>query len=99
MFRAARQRAVLAGVPFEIEISDIEIPSKCPVLDVPLVLHSGRKGPRDSSPTLDRIVPSRGYVRGNIIVVSWRANRLKSDATMEELARIVDWYRSATSAV
>lgn len=94
MHRAARLRARLAGVPFEIEIADIQIPAKCPVLDVALVLNRGRRGPRDSSPTLDRIVPSLGYVRGNIIVVSWRANRLKSDATMDELERIVDWYRA-----
>jgi hypothetical protein len=94
MLRNARLRASVAGVPFEIDVDDIEIPHTCPVLGLPLILHHGRKGPRDSSPTLDRIVPSLGYVRGNIIVVSWRANRLKSDATMDELARIVAWYRA-----
>lgn len=98
MFLAARKRARIVGVPFDLDVTDIEIPARCPVLGMPLTLHHGRRGPRDSSPTLDRVVPSLGYVRGNVIVVSWRANRLKSDATMEELSRIVEWYRCAADA-
>lgn len=94
MFQAARKRARLAGVPFDLVESDIEIPQCCPVLGIPLVVSSGRKGPRDASPTIDRFVPSLGYVRGNVGVISWRANRLKSDGTTDELMRIVDFYRA-----
>jgi hypothetical protein len=37
------------------------------------------------SPTLDRIDNSKGYIVGNVWVISMRANRLKSDATVDEL--------------
>ena len=91
----ARARARHAGVPFELSEEDFEIPPVCPVLGMVLKPGRGRRGPTEASPTLDRITPSRGYVRGNIVVVSWRANRLKSDATMLELETIVRWYREA----
>lgn len=94
MLAGARKRARLAGVPFDLREEDFIIPQTCPVLGIRLEMSTGRRGPRDMSPTLDRIVCSRGYVRENVIVVSWRANRLKSDATIDELARIVDWYRA-----
>jgi hypothetical protein len=92
MMLAARKRAQQAHVPFAITEEDFEIPERCPVLGLCLESRRGRRGPIDSSPTLDRIVPGLGYVRGNVVVVSWRANRLKSDATLEELTRIIDWY-------
>ena len=79
-------------MPFELSEHDFEIPDVCPVLGIPLAMGVGRSGPREWSPTIDRIIPSLGYVPGNVVVVSWRANRLKSDGTMEELARIVSWY-------
>jgi hypothetical protein len=94
MLLAARKRARAAGVRFALSEDDFEIPDKCPVLEIPLEVGRGRPGPSDSSPTLDRIVPSLGYVAANVVVVSWRANRLKSDADISELARIVSWYRS-----
>lgn len=61
---------------------------------MPLVVHigGGRMGPRPDSPTLDRLDNTKGYVRGNVIVVSYRANRLKSDATIYELRRLAEFY-------
>lgn len=50
-------------------------------------------GPRDGSPTLDRIVPDKGYVRENVWVISGRANRIKNDATIEELELIAEALR------
>lgn len=46
----------------------------------------------DGSPTIDRIINDLGYVKGNVIVISWRANRIKSDATLAELKAIVAFY-------
>ncbi len=46
-------------------------------------------------PTLDRIIPSRGYVRGNIAVISFRANFLKRDATLDELRKIIRYIEGA----
>ena len=71
---------------FNITIEDINIPEKCPVLGIPLVLHKGEgKGPKYDSPSVDRIDSNLGYVKGNVRVISWRANTLKSNANYTEI--------------
>ena len=84
-FYDARKRAQKFGLPFSIEPEHIVIPSRCPVLGIELTAN----GPRDTRPSLDRIVPALGYVPTNIRVISFRANRIKSDATPEELRRVL----------
>lgn len=93
MWGKARARASAKGVPFSITPADIVIPSHCPVLGIPLVRKVGR-GPGDDSPSLDRIEAAKGYVPGNIVVISLRANRIKNDATLEELERVTAWLRT-----
>jgi hypothetical protein len=95
MWEKARQRAQKAGVPFTIQLGDILIPPFCPVLGIPIQRNTGARGSSDSSPTLDRIEPQRGYVVGNVAVISWRANRIKNDATLIELQRIIEWLETA----
>jgi hypothetical protein len=97
IFRAVRGRAQGAGKEFDLHISDIVIPDKCPVLGIPLKFNIGNKGPSDNSPALDRIDNTKGYVWNNVIVVSWRANRIKNDATAEELRAIADFYEKLKS--
>ena len=84
---AARCRAKYKGLPFNINVEDIQIPEKCPILGIPLCHKDGF--PDDGSPALDRIIPSLGYVKGNIMVISHRANNIKGDASLEELRAIV----------
>lgn len=84
LFYGARQRAANTGLAFDLEPSDVVIPEKCPWLGIAIEVGVG-KGRRDNSPSLDRIDNSRGYVKGNVEVVSWRANNLKSTATFDEL--------------
>lgn len=93
LWRAARLRAHKRGLPFDLEVSDAAIPSACPVLGIPLTPCLG-KGLTDSSPTVDRIDNAKGYVKGNVLVVSWRANRIKNDATVAELRAITNFYES-----
>lgn len=93
MAKMAKARAKEKNVPFEIERGDIFVPEFCPVLGIRLA-HSWGHGPKDETPSLDRIKPSKGYVRGNIAVISNRANRMKSDGTAEEHERIAAWMRS-----
>jgi hypothetical protein len=92
---AAKNRARIAGVPFSLAVSDIIIPAACPVLGIPLVPLMGDKKRSDGTPSLDRIVPELGYTSGNVAIISWRANRIKSDATEEELAAILAYVKAA----
>lgn len=91
LLNRAKARAKQKGISFDIGLEDIQIPTVCPVLGIPLKL-GVRKGspPEDwyAIPTLDRIDNDRGYVKGNVRVISWRANTLKRNATPEELRRL-----------
>ena len=91
MLRRARSRAKERGLEFDIDLSDIHIPTHCPVLGIELVAHKGRSGGNPNSPALDRIDNTKGYVKGNVMVVSHRANMMKVDASPEELLKFADW--------
>jgi hypothetical protein len=90
---AAKYRAKRDGLNFDLVLSDIHIPTHCPVLGLPLQGKTGTKGPSDNSPTLDRIRPGLGYIKGNVMVISNLANRLKSDADVEHLEKLAGFYR------
>lgn len=90
LIKNAKQRAKRAGLPFSLRPSDIQVPEICPVLGIPLFRTPVK--PSEHSPTIDRIDNSKGYEPGNIVVVSYRANRLKSDATLLELNRLAAFY-------
>ncbi len=90
-----RARANTRGIPCDLEVGDIQIPECCPVFGMPLVRPgSSRKGTRDAAPSVDRLDPTKGYVKGNVAVISLKANRLKNNATAEELEKIAAWMRS-----
>lgn len=93
LWKAAKARATKRGLPFSITPDDVVIPARCPVLDIPLVRNPSR-GPYDSSPSLDRKVCSLGYVPGNVVVISWRANRIKNDATAAEVRNLLAWMEA-----
>lgn len=84
----AKQRAKKLGVPFNLIASDIVVPKRCPVFG--FILKPGKRG-NSTSPSVDRFKPSRGYVKGNIAVISRRANLLKNDATLLELKKLIAW--------
>lgn len=48
----------------------------------------------DASPSVDRLVPVRGYVLENVALLCWRCNNLKRDASAAELRRVADWLDS-----
>lgn len=91
MFYDARKRAASLGLPFDIEPEDIKVPSECPILGIPLDSRD-----RNHAPSLDRVFPFLGYVVTNIRVISFRANRLKGDASPEELRAILSYIEGAT---
>jgi len=71
---------------FNLDIEDIKIPKRCPVLGIEL--KSGKRG-NPSSPSLDRHNNARGYVKSNVFVISRRANVLKGDGTLREFKKLV----------
>jgi hypothetical protein len=95
MLRKARRRAQEKGLAFDIDASYLRsvVPSHCPILGVELAWSTRRLNgdtTLPNSPSLDRIDPTKGYVKGNVWIVSARANRIKNDATHEELKLVTE---------
>lgn len=78
-FRYKKNNSVHA---FTVEFSDIEWPTHCPVLGIELDYHSKHR--QENSVTFDRIDNTKPYEPGNVVIMSWRANRIKNDGTAEE---------------
>jgi hypothetical protein len=78
-------------LPFNIDISDVVIPEFCPILGMRIT--SGEKGFHNASPSLDKRDPIKGYVKGNVAVISFRANLLKRDGTIAEFERILAYMK------
>ena len=90
LLEAAQNRARTKSLPIDITIDDIIVPDICPVLMIPLHKSiTGKANP--DSPSLDRIIPELGYVKGNIQVISNKANSMKNNATTEELIKFAKW--------
>jgi ribosomal protein L37AE/L43A len=95
MLGSAKQRAKLNGLIFDLTVDDIVIPELCPVLGIPL--KSGTRENHWNAPTLDRIFLDKGYVKGNVVVISWRANFIRSNATLDELRKVLAYSEEITS--
>lgn len=81
-WKGAKGRAKKKGRDFNIEVSDIVIPLICPLLGIPILKSKGKIS--DNSPSLDCFNPSKGYVKGNVWVISQRANSLKRELSLEQ---------------
>lgn len=87
LIRAAKARAKKKGIPFDITIEDFTLPEKCPLLEIPLTVGYGSS--QENSYSLDKIIPDLGYVKGNVWVISNKANMIKNNASLEELKLLV----------
>lgn len=92
LLQCARSRAKEKGLEFNISLDDCTVPKTCPVLGIPLYQAKGG-GPRDNSPTLDRILPNKGYIKGNVKVISSRANTIKNNATIDEVEKVLKYMK------
>lgn len=81
----ARNRAINKNLEFNLTIDDIIIPKECPILETPFVM--GKKGDYMYTPSIDRIDNSKGYIKGNIQIISMKANTMKNSASTEELQK------------
>lgn len=83
LLNSVKHRALRLGVPFELSVADVETPEHCPVLGVKLTYGAPGHGPHN--PSLDRIIPGGGYVKGNVRIISHIANSCRQncvDATV-----------------
>ena len=96
ILRNAKKRALRDGLPFDLTEDDIVTPDRCPVLGIPLVFNEGHV--KDDSPSLDKFIPEKGYVRGNVSIISHRANVMKSNATVQEVEALLRWMQSVAQS-
>lgn len=65
----------------------------CPIFGLKFVPLKFKEKKLNANPELDRIIPEKGYIQGNVVFISARANRIKYDASVEELEAILNWYK------
>ncbi len=92
-FSRKRQNVRNAGKwEFSVEFEDIHWPTHCPVLGLELLYNSPFDKKQEASVSFDRIDSSKGYVKENVHIISWRANRIKNDGTPEEHKKIYEFF-------
>jgi len=96
---SAKDRAVKNNLSFNITEQDIKdvwpIDNKCPALDIEFII-GGHDTKNYNSPSLDRIIPSKGYVKGNIQIVSGLANNIMSNGTPDEVIKVGQYFKKIT---
>lgn len=112
LFVDAKSRAKKYNMEFTISLEDIVIPDLCPALGIPLerkikrpigiTKEEKQQGIKyrlnDNSASLDRIDSTKDYIKGNVWVVSARANRIKNNSTPGELELIAQAVRRKQAA-
>ena len=101
MISNAKIRAKQKGVPFKLTATYIKsiwpTDNKCPVLNVKFEMGyskvGGKKKNKTYSPSLDRVNPKKGYVPGNLVIISDIVNRMKQDATLDIMEKIYKFYK------
>jgi hypothetical protein len=94
LYYSAKKRAIKSRIKFDIKIEDIIIPESCPVFNIELDNRIGvskDRKPRQNAPSLDRINSNLGYIKKNVIIMSYKANVLKKDGTSDEHLKIAEF--------
>lgn len=84
-------------IPFELSWDDLDYPKYCPILGIELDYFATVVS--DESPSIDRLVPELGYVANNVGIISQKANRLKSSASLEEILAIAEYIRNRQETI
>jgi predicted DNA-binding protein YlxM (UPF0122 family) len=85
-FRNKKAQAQQKGQEFSIPFGKLTWPKYCPVLGIELNYFAEKT--EEASPSFDKVDPSKGYIEGNVAIISWRANRIKNDGSAEEHRKI-----------
>ena len=100
LFVRAKERAKKRNILFDIDKEYLKSiypkNNKCPILNIDFQLGflNEIKKNKDYAPSLDRIIPDKGYVKGNLVIVSFIANRVKNNVSVETLEKIVNFYKN-----
>ena len=90
--RDAKKRAKKFNIDFNLTEEYVESiypkDGKCPALEIKLKRKDG-----SNAPSLDRIIPSLGYVEGNIQWVSKLANQIMSSATPDQVIQVGKYFK------
>jgi len=90
LLKNIKSRAKIKKIDFNLTEEDIIIPNFCPVLNIEIIPFDNS----DNSPSVDRFDNNKGYIKGNCYIISKRANRLKSNGTIDEFKKIIDYMKS-----
>jgi hypothetical protein len=88
IIRHIKNSARRRNLEFNLDYTDIDLPDVCPLLGIPLVykqLNGINLYQKANYATLDRIDNSKGYIKGNVIILSRMANAMKNEANFEQL--------------
>jgi hypothetical protein len=91
----AKSRAYKNNIEFSLMKEDVVVPEFCPILNIKMIRN--KIHPKSNSYSLDRINPKKGYIKGNVQVISHRANQIKSNATIEELELLLAYLKNLQS--
>lgn len=96
MLNRIRGSAKRRGLEFSLLETDFQtLPKYCPVLNIELKYPGEALNADDPAiASIDRIDNSMGYIAGNVAIISLRANKLKRDASLEELQALTKWLES-----
>ena len=95
LLKRLQQSAKSRNIEFTLTCSDLNnlsFPITCPILGIPLKWHQGK--PEEDSYSFDRIDSSKGYIPGNIQIMSFKANRAKNNLTEQELKKFSTYFLS-----
>lgn len=96
LLNAAKKRSKDYNLEFNLELNDIILPEKCPILGIKLQFNIGKA--EDNSYSIDRIDNTKGYIKGNIQIISFKANTIKNNANFHELELVYKYMKQFKSS-
>ena len=95
MFCTARKKSQRLELPFDLTTDYISsiwpADDCCPILKTQFEIAS-KGSNRNTSASIDRVVPDKGYTRGNVVIISMLANRIKNNATAEQVQAVGNYF-------
>jgi len=100
-FQSSRRRAKEKNLPFNLDVKYLRsiYTENCPIFKQPMTWGNLGVGKNIYSPSLDRIIPSLGYVRGNVAFISDKANRIKAEFEAKDLYAVADWVHEISKGI